>query len=86
MPGDGRRVQVAKALILVPDVSLLLEHPQLRPHGRVTRGTGDLRQDLAGGGAAQAIEGVHDLSLPLREACMHGRWRHAILITPVRNN
>ena len=55
------------ALLLVPDVPLVLEHPQLRADGRVVRLAGELRHHLGRSGPAAAIENVHNLPLSARQ-------------------
>jgi len=44
----------------------------------------ELRQDLARGGAPEAVEDVHDLSFAFGEERLRAFGRHAIFITPLR--
>ena len=51
------------AVLLVADVALLLEDAQLRADGGVAGVARQLRHDVGAGGAAPAVEDVHDLPL-----------------------
>ena len=63
----GGGVDIAEALLVVPDVPFVFEDAQLRPHGGVVRGAGQRGHALGGRGAADAIQDVHDLALAAGE-------------------
>ena len=64
----GRGVDVAKALLLVPDDPLGLQLGQHGPHRGVAGRVGQLEADLLGGGlVAQLVQGVHDLAFAAGE-------------------
>ena len=58
---------VARTVLLVADVSFLLEQPEHRAHGGVARRIGNVVEHLGGGGASAAIDDVHDLSFAATE-------------------
>src|SRR5262245_45852974 len=60
-------VHVARAVLLVAKMSLLLENPQQRPHGRGYRRIGQPVMDLRGRRPPIAVDDVHDLPLTTAE-------------------
>jgi hypothetical protein len=72
---DGRQIDVARPVLVVPDVAFFLEDPQHRPDGRVA---GRVRQgslDLSGRRAALRIKNVHDLPFAAAQVVV-GRLTH----------
>ena len=69
----------------IGDVSFLLQHPELCPHGRIVRITRQVIHHLPGGRAAAPVKDVHNLPLASRERCVRGALplRHVIFITLV---
>src|SRR5688572_12345065 len=63
VPLDPRQVDVARTVLLVPDVPLLLENAQQRSYGRIAGGLGYRLLDLRDRGAPGAVEHVEDLAL-----------------------
>ena len=79
--GDGRQIDVARAVLLVADVPLVFEDAQHRPHRRIARGIGQGGLDLGGGRAPLRIQNVDDLPLAAAQIEMrltHSQWlQHA---------
>ena len=61
--GNARGIDIARAVAFVGQISLLLQHPEQRADGGITRPVGQFAMDLAGRGAAVAIDDFHDLPL-----------------------
>src|SRR5216117_1236070 len=61
---DRRHKHIAGAVFLVAQMPFLLEHPQQRAYGGISRRIGELIEHLGGGGAAGTINHVHDLPFP----------------------
>src|SRR5213593_1339284 len=61
---NGRHEHVAGAVLLMTQMPFLLEHPQERAHGGITRRIRELIEHLGGGGTAGPVDHVHDLPLP----------------------
>jgi hypothetical protein len=64
---DGRHVDVADPVLLVPHVSLVLEDAQQRADGGVAGRNRHPRPHVGGRGPSRAVEDVHDLPLALAE-------------------
>ena len=74
-----RRVDVAHAVVFVPDIAFLFEHAQLSADGGVGLAAWQIVHDLSRGGAAAAQEDIHDLTLAAGEQRME-RPKHVIFI------
>ena len=70
----GRQVDVAGAVLLVPDVTLVFEDAQHRPDGRVARRIRQRGLDLGGGRAPLRIKDVDDLPLAAAQVAVGCRW------------
>ena len=62
--GDGRQVDVARAVLFVTDMAFFLENPQQSPDRGVARRFRQLGLDLGRRGLAALIKDVEDLPLP----------------------
>jgi hypothetical protein len=61
-----QQIDVAEPLLLLPDVFLLPEDAELGAHRRIAPIAKQVPHDLVGGGAASAVEDVHDLPFAVR--------------------
>jgi hypothetical protein len=59
-------------VLLVANVPLLFEHPELRSDRGIAGAAGELAPDLTGGRAPEAVQSVHNLPFALREQGMDG--------------
>ena len=72
--GDGGQVDVARAVLLVPDMAFFLENPQHRAHRRVARRIGQRRLHFGRGAPALGIEDVDNLPFAAAELVMGRRF------------
>src|SRR5690606_9983275 len=74
-PGDRRQVDVARPVLLVTELTLVLEHADQRAHGRIARRIRELGEDLVDGHATVAVDDIHDLPLAPTEVLKLGLAR-----------
>ena len=67
------RIDVARPVLLVPDVAFFLENSQHGAHGRVARGIGQRRLNLGRGAPALGIKDVDNLPFAPAELVMRRR-------------
>src|SRR5207249_9327355 len=68
---DSGPVDVARAVLFVPDVPLVLENPQHRANGRVARRVRERLLHVGRRGAPVLIQNVEDLPLAAAQITMH---------------
>ena len=75
---DSRDVDVAEAVFFVADVAFFFEDTELSADGGIAGRVGELREDLADGGAFELIENVHDLAFAAGEGAWFGFSCHML--------
>ena len=74
----GRGVDIAQAVFFMAHVAFFFENAQLGADGGIAGFIGELREDLADGGALKFIKDVHDLAFAAREAVRFGLFGHVL--------
>src|SRR4051812_33705797 len=76
-PRRDRKVNVARSVLLMPQMSLLLENTEQCSHSRGHRRIRQVAVDLCRGCSTATINDIHDLTFAAAEICRRGWHRVA---------